>query len=91
MASGQADPEVSIEDFMYNLRREIEIDCEILYQRAKMIDQVNQSEFRLKYWEEKINELKGGLITTNVDALKELRQRCEVVSAELEEFSKKLE
>ncbi|MBN1170472.1 hypothetical protein JXA56_05585 [Candidatus Micrarchaeota archaeon] len=94
MASGQAKQEdaVPLEDFMCSLRKEIEIDCGILDQRIRTIDMAEcKNEFRAKYWEGRIAELREKLATADVEGLKELRQKCEVVSTELEEFSRKLE
>ena len=93
MASGQAEQEdaVPLEDLIYNLRRDIEIDCEILNQRVEVIGKaIKTEEFRTKYWEDKINKIRNGLITMNIDELKELREKCQTVSTELEEFSRKL-
>ena len=86
------DDAVPLDDLILNLKKDIETDCRLLLQRARVINNaITGSEFRMKFWERRINEIRKAQITTyNVEELKQLRERCKVVCEELEEFSKKL-
>ncbi len=83
---------VPVDDLIANLKRDIEIDCRMLLQRAQVIQGASSSGgFRFRHWEGKVTEIRKAQITTyNIEKLKELRHQCTVISMELEEFSKSL-
>ncbi len=83
---------VPLDDLIQKLKRDIETDCRLLLQRTHVINSARGgNEFRIKFWEKRINEIRKTQVTTySVAELKELREKCRIVLQELEEFSKKL-
>ena len=91
LVSGGEDA-VPLEDLIHNLKKDIETDCRLILQRAEVIRcAVRGKEFRFRFWENRVNEIKMAEITSyDADELKELRNQCMTITQELEEFSKKL-
>lgn len=83
---------IPLDELIQSLKRDIETDCRLLLQRAQVIQgAVKGGEFRYRFWESRISDIRKAQITTyNVDELKTLRGKCEDISQELEEFSKQL-
>lgn len=83
---------VPLDDLIQSLKNDIETECRLLLQRAQVIQgAVKGGAFRFRHWEGKVNEIRKAQITTyNIEELKGLRERCTVISAEMEEFSKNL-
>ncbi|MFH1685173.1 MAG: hypothetical protein ABH983_02605 [Candidatus Micrarchaeota archaeon] len=92
VAVPQVENAVPVDDLIQNLKRDIEIDCRMILQRAQVINSaVRGGGFSIGFWENKVTEVRKTQITTyNINDLKCLRYRCAVLSQELEEFSKKL-
>ncbi len=76
----------------HTLRAEIINDCEVLYKRAEVIRFADIGEgFHYWFWKNRIDQLREeGITCYNVTGLLDLRERCRIVSSELEEFSKRL-
>ncbi len=83
---------VPLDDLIKNLKKDIENDCRLLLQRAQVIDgAVHGGGFRYRFWEKRIGDIRKAQGSSyNVEELKALRERCNMLSQELEEFSKKL-
>jgi len=84
---------VPIETVIDNLRRDIEGDCTALLRRARTISAATHGNgpFRLKFWETRINQLREARAKTfSIQELKGLRRQCQVLSQEMEQFTKGL-
>lgn len=71
-----------------NMRVEIHASCRGLYQQARKISTANKkAAMRLKTWEDQINEIREStMATSNLERLGELKDRCKVISQQLEVF-----
>ena len=83
---------VPLDDLIQNLKKDIENDCRLLLQRAQVIDgAVRGRGFRYGFWEKRIDDIRKAQGTSyDVEELKALRNRCNLLSKELEEFSRRL-
>ena len=88
-------PEVSdaveLDSMIDGLHKEIAADCTRLANRAREIDgtQPKNKAFRLKYWEDQIDQIREAqMATANIEELQCLRQRCQLTLQQMDRFSR---
>lgn len=85
-ASGAVQLVSSIEE----LRKEIDINCAGISQKARRLSMTNRRvALRLESWETELNQIRKDTQTTHsLDQLKELKTRCETILDDLAKTSK---
>lgn len=89
----EAERAVPIEGTISGLRSEIGERCAALLQRARAINAAahGHGAFRLRFWENRITQVKEAQAATfSIHELRQLRRQCQMLSAEMEEFSRGL-
>lgn len=84
---------VPIETVICNLRRDIDSNCAALLQRARVINTATHGTgpFRLRFWEMRIAQIRQTERGTfSIQELRHLRRQCQVLSHDMEQFSKGL-
>ncbi len=82
---------IDIEDSIQSLKNKIESKCTILLHRAIAINAVANNQFRIRFWENRIDQLKhNGMNSFSLTELEELKQQAEALELDMEQFSKRL-
>ncbi len=85
------DGALDIEDSREFLKRHIENKCTTLLHRAIAINAAATQQFRIRFWENRIDQLKQGAVNAfSLSELEELKQQASSIEAEMEQFCKRL-
>ncbi len=85
------DGAIDIEESIESLKLHIENKCTTLLHRAIAINAAAAYQFRLRFWENKIDQVKqGGVNAFSLTELEELKQQANSIEAEMEQFCKRL-
>jgi hypothetical protein len=73
------------------MRKEIDSDCTGLSQKARSLSLTNKNiALRLKRWEAQLDKIRvSTMSTSSLEELEELKRKCEDISLELSEHSKR--
>jgi len=83
-----ADDAIPLDSTIATLRKDISSTCAILLREAKKVSTINKrASMKLRSWEEEITVIKKDSFDThNIEKLRDLRNRCEVISQQIRFF-----
>lgn len=76
---------ILLDSVIDTLRKKIDFDCLILLQQARRINSM-KSNFSIKTWESRINEVREARATSSISELKKLKVQCQTLSEQLNNF-----
>ncbi|MBI5227542.1 hypothetical protein HY988_03050 [Candidatus Micrarchaeota archaeon] len=82
---------IDIEETIEGLKHHIENKCAGLLHRAIAINAVADKQFRIRFWENKIDQIRqNGANAFSVTELEELKLQANILELDMEQFSKRL-
>ena len=82
---------IDVSDSIDALKHHINNKCAMLLHRAIAINAAANNQFRLRFWENKIDQIRqNGKNTFSIEELAELKLQANALELDMEQFSKKL-